>query len=196
MRQTLFILALLSSASALAQAPIPSSVPVINDANIDNSGAQYQGNFSVNQAAGDGQQQANARAIATGHEATAITQIRQRQASIVDPNMGASASIQGNAFSHGSGALGINQSAGAATQQANALRISISTQPQSIDDSVLLQQNVALINSSDPADTSPGYRHVTTGDQAFTGSRGVIQLNQSAGVGNQTANTLSVRVAN
>lgn len=192
MRQTLFILALLGSATALAQSP----VPAINDANIDSSGAQYQGNFSVNQAAGDGQQQANARALATGHEATATTLIRQRQLSIVDPNMGASASIQGNAFSHGSGALGVNQSAGAATQQANALRISISTQPQSIDDSVLLQQNVALINSSDPSDTSPGYRHVTTGDQAFTGSRGVIQLNQSAGVGNQTANTLSVRVAN
>jgi len=192
MRQTLFILALLSSASALAQSP----VPVINNANIDSSGAQYQGNFSVNQAAGDRQQQANARAIATGHEAAATTQIRQRQQSIVDPNMGATASIQGSAFSHGSGALGVNQSAGASTQQANALRISISTQPQSIDDSVLLQQNVALINSSDPSDTSPGYRHVTTGDQAFTGSRGVIQLNQSAGVGNQTANTLSVRVAN
>lgn len=192
MRQTLLILATLCSASALAQSP----VPVINSANIDSSGAQYQGNFSVNQAAGDLQQQANARAIATGREAAASTQIRQRQQSIVDPNMGASASIQGDAFSHGSGALGVNQSAGASTQQANALRISLSTQPQSIDDSVLLQQNVALINSSDPADTSPGYRHVTTGDQAFTGSRGVIQLNQSAGVGNQTANTLSVRVAN
>jgi len=192
MRQTLLILATLCSASALAQSP----VPVINSVNIDSSGAQYQGNFSVNQAAGDLQQQANARAIATGREAAASTQIRQRQQSIVDPNMGASASIQGDAFSHGSGALGVNQSAGASTQQANALRISLSTQPQSIDDSVLLQQNVALINSSDPADTSPGYRQVTTGDQAFTGSRGVIQLNQSAGVGNQTANTLSVRVAN
>jgi len=192
MRQTLLILATLCSASALAQSP----VPVINSANIDSSGAQYQGNFSVNQAAGDLQQQANARAIATGREAAASTQIRQRQQSIVDPNMGASASIQGDAFSHGSGALGVNQSAGASTQQANALRISLSTQPQSIDDSVLLQQNVARINSSDPADASPGYRQVTTGDQAFTGSRGVIQLNQSAGVGNQTANTLSVRVAN
>jgi len=192
MRQTLFILATLCSASALAQSP----VPVLNNATIDNSGAQYQGNFSVNQAAGDQQQQVNARAIATGRDAHASTQIRQRQQTIVDPNMGASASIQGNAFSHGSGALGVNQSAGASTQQANALRISISTQPQSIDDSVLLQQNVALINSSDPTDTSPGYRQVTTGDQAFTGSRGVIQLNQSAGVGNQTANTLSVRVAN
>ncbi|BBH46230.1 adhesin [Pseudomonas sp. KU43P] len=192
MRQALLILATLCSASAFAQSP----VPVINNADIDSSGAQYQGNFSVNQAAGDLQQQANARAIATGPSAAATTQIRQRQISIVDPNMDARASIQGNAFSHGSGALGVNQSAGASTQQANALRISISTQPQSIDDSVLLQQNVALINSSDPTDTSPGYRHVTTGDQAFTGSRGVIQLNQSAGVGNQTANTLSVRVAN
>ena len=102
MRQTLFILVFAASASALAQSP----VPVLNDANIDSSGAQYQGNFGVNQAAGDGQQQANARAIVTGHQATATTQIRQRQLSIVDPNMGASASIQGYAFSHGSGALG------------------------------------------------------------------------------------------
>ncbi|EJN40427.1 hypothetical protein PMI38_00085 [Pseudomonas sp. GM84] len=192
MRQSLLILATLCSATALAQSP----VPVINSANIDSSGAQYQGNLSVNQAAGDLQQQANARALATGTTAAATTQIRQRQISIVDPNMDARASIQGDAFSHGSGALGVNQSAGASTQQANALRISLSTQPQSIDDSVLLQQNVALINSSDPSDSSPGYRQVTTGDQAFTGSRGVIQLNQSAGVGNQTANTLSVRVAN
>ncbi|CAM3267291.1 hypothetical protein [Pseudomonas plecoglossicida] len=187
MRQTLLVLATFCSATAFAQSP----VPVINSADIDSSGAQYQGNFSVNQAAGDLQQQANARAFATGTTATANTQIRQRQMSIIDPNMDARAS-----FSHGSGALGVNQSAGASTQQANALRISISTQPQSLDDSVLLQQNVALINSSDPTDSSPGYRQVTTGDQAFTGSRGVIQLNQSAGVGNQTANTLSVRVAN
>jgi len=192
MRQTLFVLATFCSATAFAQSP----VPVINSADIDSSGAQYQGNFSVNQAAGDLQQQANARAFATGTTATANTQIRQRQMSIIDPNMDARASIQGDAFSRGSGALGVNQSAGASTQQANALRISISTQPQSLDDSVLLQQNVALINSSDPTDSSPGYRQVTTGDQAFTGSRGVIQLNQSAGVGNQTANTLSVRVAN
>ncbi|WP_313457238.1 adhesin [Pseudomonas sp.] len=192
MRITLLVLTLLGSASALAQSPVPQ----INDVTIDNSGARYQGNFSVNQAAGDQQQQANARALSSGDAARATTQIQQRQQAIVDPNMGARASIQGDAFSNGSGALGVNQSAGAATQQANALRISISTQPQSIDDSVLLQQNVALVNNSDPADTSPGYRQVTTGDQAFTGSRGVIQLNQSAGVGNQTANTLSVRVAN
>jgi len=50
--------------------------------------------------------------------------------------------------------------------------------------------------SSGATDTPKGSRQVVTGDQAFTGSRGVIQVNQSAGVGNQIANTLSIRVAN
>ena len=189
MRHTLLILATLCSAPALAQPP------VINTATIDSSGKQYQGNLSVNQAAGDLQQQANARAIAIGQDASASTQIRQRLHTVVDPNMEATSSIQGNAFSGGNGAMGVNQSSGASNQQANALRISVSAQPQSIDDSVLLQQNVALLNNSDATDSTPGYRQVTTSDQAFTGSRGVIQLNQSAGVGNRMGNTLSVRVA-
>lgn len=189
MKHTLLILVSLCSASAFAQGPI------IDTATIDRSGAQYQGNLSVNQAAGDLQQQANARAFAIGHNASATTQIRQRLRSEVDPSRDAKSSIQGDAFSNGTGALGVNQSAGASNQQANALRISISAQPQTIDDSVLLQQNVALINNSDATASAPGYRQITTSDQAFTGSRGVIQLNQSAGVGNRTANTLSVRVA-
>ena len=190
MNRTLLIIAMLcSSTSAFAQPP------VINNAEIDNSGAQYQGNFSVNQAAGDLQQQANARAIAIGHGASATVQIRQRLRGQVDPAMDARSSIQGNSFSNGNGVLGVNQSSGANTQQANAVRISISAQPQSIDDSVLMQQNVTLLNNSDPTDSAPGYRQVATSDQAFTGSRGVIQLNQSAGVGNRMANTLSIRVA-
>lgn len=190
MNRTLLIIAMLcSSTSAFAQPP------VINNAEIDNSGAQYQGNFSVNQAAGDLQQQANARAIAIGHGASATVQIRQRLRGQVDPAMDARSSIQGNSFSNGNGVLGVNQSSGANTQQANAVRISISAQPQSIDDSVLMQQNVTLLNNSDPTDSAPGFRQVATSDQAFTGSRGVIQLNQSAGVGNRMANTLSIRVA-
>lgn len=188
MKRSLLILATLLTAPAFAQSPI------VNNASIDSSGAQYQGNMAVNQAAGDFSQQANARALANGHGASATTQIRQRLHTTVDANMDATASIQGNAFTNGNGVLGVNQSSGASNQQANALRISISDQPQSIDDSVLMQQNVALLNNSDPADPNLGSRQVTTGNQAFTGSRGVIQLNQSAGVGNRTANTLSVRV--
>ena len=191
MKHTLLILVTLCSTSAFAQSP----VPVINNADIDSSGSRYQGNLSVNQAAGDLQQQANARAFASGPEAGATTQIRQRLNAPATSAMDARATIQGDAFSNGSGALGVNQSAGANTQQANALSISLGAQPQSIDDSVLMQQNVALLNNSGPIDTSTGHRLVTTSDQAFTGSRGVIQLNQSAGVGNRMANTLSIRVA-
>ncbi|QGW77798.1 adhesin [Pseudomonas alkylphenolica] len=188
MRHSLLILATFCSAPAFAQSP------VIDNATIDSSGKQYQGNLSVNQAAGDLQQQVNVRAFAVGHGASATTEVRQRLRTRVDPAIDAHSSIQGDAFSNGNGALGVNQSTGTSNQQANALRISLSTQPQSLDDSVLMQQNVTLINGSDPTDSAPGHRQVTTSDQAFTGSRGVIQLNQSAGVGNRMANTLSVRV--
>ena len=47
MNRTMLIIAMFCSASTFAQSP------VIDNANIDNSGAQYQGNVGVNQAAGD-----------------------------------------------------------------------------------------------------------------------------------------------
>ncbi|WP_397453513.1 adhesin [Pseudomonas sp. NA-150] len=195
MKRTLLALAMLCSASAFAQPPVINSAPVINNAEIDSSGQQYQGNAAVNQAAGDQQQQANARAIAIGPNASANTQIRQRLHNAADPTIDAKATISGNSFSNGSGILGVNQSAGASNQQANAVHIAISAQPQSLDDSVLKQQNVTLLNSSGSTNPTPGSRQIATSDQAFTGSRGVIQVNQSAGVGNQTANILSVRVS-
>lgn len=189
MKANLLFLALFCSGTALAASQVQ------DNANIDSSAQGYKGNLSINQAAGDQQQQNNSRAIAIGHEAQATTRIIQRNDTPASRALDASASISGNAFSNGNGVLGINQSSGAGTQQANAVRIAISAVPQSIDDSVLLQQNVALSNSSDPTGQAPGSRQVSTSDQAFSNSRGVIQLNQSAGVGNRMANTLSVRVA-
>lgn len=186
---TLLCLALGCATSALAASP------VVDNASIDASGRAYQGNLNINQAAGDALQQANVKAMAIGTQGHASTHIRQRSDFQANPQLDAKASINGNAFSNGNGMLGINQSAGAGTQQANAVRISISAVPQNIDDSILSQQNVSLANGSDATDRAPGSRQVTTSDQAFTGSRGVIQLNQSAGVGNRMANTLSVRVA-
>jgi hypothetical protein len=73
------------------------------------------------------------------------------------------------------------------------VRISINPGPQSIDDSVLLQQNSTQLTDSGLTPTT-GSRQVATSDQAFTGSRGVIQVNQSAGVGNRVANTLGITI--
>jgi hypothetical protein len=191
MNRTLIFLALLASASAMAD----SSVPVINNANLQDSGSQYKGNFNVNQAAGDQTQQTNTRAIAIGTNASATTSVIQKINTPANPSMNATATIGGTSFSNGNGVLGVNQSAGANNQMANAMRVSISANPQSVDDSALSQQNVALLPSSGATGTSNGSRQVVTSDQAFTGSRGVIQVNQSAGVGNRMANTLSIRVA-
>ncbi|AZD08385.1 Fap amyloid fibril minor component [Pseudomonas chlororaphis] len=191
MTRTLLWLALLGCASAMADP----GIQAVDTATIDNSGARYNGNFNVNQAAGDQQQQTNVRAIAIGTDAQATTVVRQKLGTAASSAIDASSNIGGNAFSNGNGVLGVNQGAGANNQMVNAMRVSISARPQSIDDSVLSQQNVALLPGSGATDASKGSRQVVTSDQAFTGSRGVIQVNQSAGVGNRMANTLSIRVA-
>ncbi|NUT87239.1 adhesin [Pseudomonas corrugata] len=191
MRPTLFLLALLGSSWVFADP----GVAVVSSANLQDSGSHYTGNFNVNQAAGDRTQQTNTRAIAIGTEAQATTYVRQRLDAPADSSMNATARIGGSSFSNGNGVLGVNQSAGANNQMANAMRVGISAQPQSIDDSALSQQNVALLPNSGATGAPTGSRQVVTSDQAFTGSRGVIQVNQSAGVGNRMANTLSIRVA-
>jgi len=190
MSRSLLLLALLGCSGVMADTGIRS----VNNATLQDSGSQYRGNFSINQAAGDQQQQANVRAIAIDTEAGATTSVQQKITTPANPSMDATANIGGTAFSNGNGVLGVNQGAGANNQMANAMRISISAAPQAIDDSALSQQNVALVPNSGVTDTPNGSRQVVTSDQAFTGSRGVIQVNQSAGVGNRMANTLSIRV--
>ena len=181
------IAALLASSSVLAASD--------NNAEINNSGTNYHGNVTINQAAGDQQQQVNIRAIAIGTEAKASTSVTQKLNTPADASLDARVAIGGNSFSNGNGVIGINQSAGANNQMVNAVRVSISAQPQGMDDSALSQQNVALVPNSGTASPANGSRQIVTSDQAFTGSRGVVQLNQSAGVGNRMANTLNIRVA-
>ncbi|AZE99872.1 Fap amyloid fibril minor component [Pseudomonas orientalis] len=182
MRRLLLIFALLGSASSMAD----------NTAVIDSSGKQYEGVLSINQAAGSRQQMSNSRAIVLGGQATTVN--IQKLDGKVDPSLNAKAAILGTSFTNGNGVLGINQSAGANNQSINAVRISLNPGPQSIDDSVLLQQNTTTLATDSGLTSTTGSRQVVTSDQAFTGSRGVIQVNQSAGVGNRVANTLGITI--
>lgn len=162
-----------------------------HQAQINHTGQRYSGVVSLNQAAGNQQQQINSRAIAVGGQAS--DSLTQKLDGKLDVSLNARATIEGTSFSHGNGVLGVNQSAGANNQMINAVRISLNPGPLSIDDSALSQQNVAL--SADSGSTSTtGSRQVVTHDQAFTGSRGVVQVNQSAGVGNRMANTLGITI--
>ena len=182
MKRSLLILALLTSASAMAD----------NTAVINNSGKAYSGNVMINQSVGNQQQTANNRAVALGGQATTLN--IQNMDGKVDPSLNAKAAIEGSSFTNGNGMLGINQSAGANNQLVNAVRISINPGPQSIDDSVLLQQNTTTLATDSGLTPTTGSRQVVTSDQAFTGSRGVTQVNQSAGVGNRVANTLGITI--
>ncbi|MDG1582471.1 adhesin [Pseudomonas sp. GOM6] len=165
-----------------------------NTAHIGSSGQDYRGNLMVNQAAGDWQQQANSRAIAIGHGSQTSIAIQQDIEALPASAAGnAKAEIAGAAFSRGSGILGINQGAGIGNQQINALRLQQGVAAHSLDDDELAQ-SASLSPLSGAAESLAGSRLVVTDDKAFSGSRGVVQLNQSAGVGNQSANSFGIRV--
>lgn len=81
MCRSLLLLALLGCTSVMAD----SGVSSVNNATLQDSGTQYRGNFNVNQAAGDQQQQANVRAVAIGTQAGAITSVRQKITTPANP---------------------------------------------------------------------------------------------------------------
>lgn len=192
MRTLLMLIALSSSitvASAWAEQPVNPRMT----ANIDGSGQGFQGNLMINQSAGDQQQQANARAISMGDHASTRIAVRQTNDRSAPGSIDAHARISGAAFSQGNGVLGVNQSAGITNQQINAFRLELNALPESLEDSALAQSAAPATNSGVGVPQG-GERVVEMDDQAFAGSRGVVQLNQSAGVGNRSANNLSIRV--
>ncbi|WP_022962427.1 hypothetical protein [Halopseudomonas pelagia] len=179
---------LLGSAAALGEMAV--------NADIQSSGKGYSGVVMINQAAGTDQQQVNARALAIGDRAEIRIKVEQTRDIIAEEHLllDASAQIRGDAFSQGNGVLGVNQSAGSGNQQINAFRIEFGSMPESLDDGGLAQSVApSSINSGAEAPQS-GRRVISIDDQAFADSRGVVQLNQSAGAGNRMVNSLGIRI--
>lgn len=194
MRQlTLFLTSVIFSHVLLAETVMQAT------ASINQSGQNHRGVVMINQAAGDGQQQANARALAIGSSAgsqvTAATHVLQSNETLPGnpATIDASASIGGSSFANSQGVVGINQGAGSGNQQINALHIA-SGLAQGLDDSALAQQSVRPTNFSGATEPQSGARMVSVDDSAFGNSRGVVQLNQSAGVGNRSINSLGIRI--
>ncbi|PYC22552.1 adhesin [Aquipseudomonas alcaligenes] len=179
--------ALLASACGLQAAE--------QQARIEASGQEYSGSLSVNQAAGDFNQQVNGRTLAIGGNAQALHRQALQQAT--SDLQRASARIDGAAFSGGNGVLGVNQAAGSGNQSINSLilQMGVGVAPQALDDFALAQSVAqAQVHSGAVAATPNASRSVHLDDGAFAGSKGVVQLNQSAGVGNQAINNVGIRV--
>lgn len=170
-------------------------------AEISDSGLNAHGVVSVNQAAGNVNQQANLRSISISQDAAiAITPLTQQNGLTPVPDSAASSARLGaNVFAGSQGAIGINQSAGSNNQSANMLSIAIAgksayASPAVVQDQLLASTSTAAATSQPSGTSKPaGKLQAEIADTAFQGSRGVVQINQIAGSQNRAVNVLAVQ---
>lgn len=160
--------------------------------------AGASGALAVNQAAGDMNQQVNAAAIAYNPQGGASAQTGIVQSSTNTrgslPNVAAT-SIEGSAFANTSGVLAVNQASGFANSQANSTAIAIGINGVVITDSVLAETVPAAGGLVKAGNEQASTREVSVSETAFQNAQGVVQLNQTAGSGNSSANSFGLRLS-
>lgn len=161
----------------------------------ENAGAGSQGRIAVNQAAGAGNAQANLAAFAHAQNGIGLADTYSRQrATPAERAAAASATIDGSAFDGSSGALSLNQAAGSSNLQLNTIAIGAGGfQLTHADDAALAETAVAGTSTEGTATATPDRRALIDMD-AFRGSQGVVQVNQTAGVGNLSTNAIVLQL--
>jgi len=181
---------------AIAQDNLPDIPSYMTQSIIDSNALSHvRGRFAVNMTAGDSNTQANTAAIALGTQngpAIGIVNGMQvtgsQQTNLPDI---AIATIGGQAFAHSSGLISVNQSSGVGNAQANGAAFAMGFE-EVVAESVLS----AATSNAVPIDAGNSKRHqsVSIDDTAFHGAHGLVQVNQSAGSGNSTANNFALQV--
>ena len=206
MKRMLLLLMLPLAGMAMAQdAPTPDTPaepprPSLDQTVIGGSFAHApDGVFSANAAAGVGNVQVNLRSIADGASSGAAAYARQRiDATGADRARDASAVLTGAALALPRGIVGLNQAAGSANAQANVL--AIGTRPvagiaQQIDNLVLASVPPPPAPAAPaPAPATTPLREARIEGNAGRSPAGIFQLNQTAGVGNASANVLVLQL--
>ena len=193
---------LLVSGPAWASDDTPLDQAVIEGAAV--SGAQ--GRIAVNQAAGTGNAQANLGALATSDGGLGLVGVHAAQKpGATSPALrerDAAAHIQHGAFSGSQGVLSVNQIAGSGNAQANLFMVGQGPQGvvaagvhgiTGIDDAALADV-AGDANSTEGAVVPSWRREAVIADDAFRGSQGVVQVNQTAGVGNSSTNAIVLQL--
>ncbi|MCO7460972.1 MULTISPECIES: hypothetical protein [Stenotrophomonas] len=201
MKRLLWLLLLLGATPLGALADDYSGMLAYLDvARIDgNALAGASGAIAVNQAAGDLNLQANLRGIAHGGLADVAISAQQLQRGnrVLSAPMEASALIGGNALAGASGIASINQASGIANTTLNVVSATLARQGiRESDDTALAAEGSALAGGRDDAGrgVATGTRSAGVASTALRGFDGVLQLNQIAGSGNETANVLGLVV--
>ena len=185
-----------------------------NTATVKDSVKGAEGNMGVNAAAGSGNQQDNAVAIATADEtfvfgtAASLTSATQTNSHNNDHNYGTQNNAKLESSGNGSsGNVGINVAAGDFNQQKNNLAIAVSngriagagaTANQTSNNLSVINEagasylsNVNTWGQSSHHNNTPVVNNATM-DHSFNGMSGNGGANIAAGVGNQQSNSLSI----
>ncbi|MBH1638215.1 hypothetical protein I5U57_01985 [Stenotrophomonas maltophilia] len=157
------------------------------------------GAIAVNQAAGDLNVQANLRGIAEGDRADVAINARQLQQGnrVLSGPLQAAAIVGGDALAGASGIASINQASGIANTTLNVVSATLARQGiRETDDTALAAEGSALAGGRDDTGrgVATGTRSAGVASTALRGFDGVLQLNQIAGNGNDTANVLGLIV--
>lgn len=159
------------------------------------------GAIAVNQVAGDLNAQANLVGMAQGNQARVDIDARStssRNSVLLDGPLHASAHIDGQALQGANGIATINQTSGIANTSMNVVRTTLAQEGiRESDDEALAESSVtASAGGQGRAGNglAAGTRSVGVAASAMQGFDGVLQLNQIAGAGNDTANILGMSV--
>lgn len=162
-----------------------------------NVGEHADGRTALNLAAGVANAQANVAALAIGAGQVHSAASQEVAASVAPRD--ALAEIGGSVLASGRGLTSVNQAAGAANAQVNLLAVGT-------DASVALVQaiDVDLLAGVTAREAAPvgatandgpvATREARIGGAAFQGPQGVLQINQTAGVGNASANAIVLQL--
>ena len=168
------------------------------DSRIDGQAFSGSGGaVRINQAAGDLNLQANVQGIAVGRQASVQLGVWQRHAgdSATAP-LRATVVIADGAFTGANGLYSVNQVAGSGNAQFNAVAATLARLGIQEADDAAMATDAAMPAAGTPSPLGlPGTsRRAEVSASAMHGFRGVLQLNQIAGSGNETGNRLEISV--
>jgi hypothetical protein len=203
----LFSLGSISFVFSDSLAPRTTQQPAaISRSSIQSVFENVSGLSRVNITAGTGNLQQNSSAIAILHESSlnAVAKVRSTQLTDNPTNNNQqlmSAEIGSGAFNGARGITSINQSAGADNTQLNAMAVAVGgRRPFAIvemnESQLLGESQAAGFSLTDQAGNTAQVNAATgLSKSAFNGARGVIQINQAAGIGNLTSNSFTMSVS-
>ncbi len=187
-----FVCLVLANATVAAAANPPSTQPLPTDV-TEVSGQSFAGSsglIKVNLTAGSGNQQTNVAAIIAGPDPL---HLHVTQSTGLSGEENGAAAFADSAFANTVGIIQVNQSAGIGTAQANAVVVRLGADASEMTDSAL--GAIAPQNTTSAiAPPSNGGNVVGASSDAFRNADGIVQINQSSGTANSTANTFLLQI--